>query len=88
MASTKVIISYVEGQLILQAFNILRESNSLSREAIVILPQAQIQPFNKAGRDLTGINILAEDEFSENLSQLAFFPDLNDLSISKVVIRN
>ena len=67
MASAKVIISYVEGQLILQAFNILRESNSLSREAIVILSQGQIQPFNKVGGDLTGIDILAEDEFSENL---------------------
>jgi hypothetical protein len=72
MASTKVIISYVEGQLILQAFNILRKSNGLSREAIVILSQAQIQPFNKAGRDLTGINILAEDSFLKTCLNLPF----------------
>jgi hypothetical protein len=42
----------------------------------------------RLGGDLTGINILAEDEFPENLSQLALFPDLNDLSISKVFIKN
>ena len=63
MTSAKVIISYVECQLILQAFNILWESNSFPRKAIVILSQGQIQPFDKAGGDLAGINILAEDEF-------------------------
>ena len=54
------------------------------------MSQGQIQSFNKAGGDLTGINIdiLAEDEFPENLSQPALFSDLDDLSISKVVIRN
>ena len=88
MTSAKVIISYVEGQLILQAFNILRESNSLSREAIVILSQGQIQPFNKTCGDLTGINIFAEDDFPEDLSHPALFSDLDDLSISNVIIRN
>jgi hypothetical protein len=52
------------------------------------LSQGQIQPFDKAGGDLTGIYILAEDEFSENLSQPALFSDLDYLSISKVDIRN
>jgi len=35
-----------------------------------------------------GINILAEDEFLEDLSHLALFSDLDDLSILDVVIRN
>ena len=67
MTSAKVIISYVESQLILQTFNILWESDGLSGEAIVILSQGQIKPFNETGGDLAGINIyihiLAEDEF-------------------------
>jgi hypothetical protein len=66
----------------------LSQDTTSTRETIVILPQAQIQPFNKTGGYLTGINILAEDEFPENLSQLARFPDLNDLSISNLIIRN
>ena len=51
MASAEVIVSEVQIHLFPQPINLLGESDGLSRDAIIILSQSQVQSLDETCRD-------------------------------------
>jgi hypothetical protein len=66
MASAEDIVSEVQVHLSPQASDLLGESDGLSRDAIIILSQSQVQSLDETGGDKLCLNIFSKNRLLDD----------------------
>jgi hypothetical protein len=88
MASAEVVVSEVQVHLFPQPSDLLGKSDGLSRDAIIILSQSQVQSFYETGGDKLRLNTFSKNRPLDDFYQPSFLPVFYDLSVPQFFIWN
>ena len=88
MQTAEVKVGAIESHLVIQPFNFLRETDSFSRDTIVLLSECKILTFDKTCWDCVRIDILPNHRPVNYLHEMIALPHFYHLAIFEILIWN